>query len=219
MNDSNSTKDIIRKPILTTSCRRNAENHPEFLDTEALLERFEPLLRSIHKKFCSYDGIFDQPDDTSDLYSQIQYEFLRLRQSYDPKRGVDFPGYIKFHLQQRVYHYVTKQQKLVNSEQPVKIYGSDDFDEKSMELENMPELVDEDTEIAFEKAEAIASIPWEDIEDPAQVELIKEILFNGKTVEGIAKERKVSIKSIKEQLDAVCDLLVELHQLNTRRDD
>lgn len=214
----NSQDGIVRKPILTTSCRRNAENHPEFLDTDALLERFEPLLRSIHKKFCSYDGVFDQPDDVSDLYSQIQYEFLRLRQSFDPKRGVDFPGYIKFHLQQRVYHYVTKQQKLVNSEQPVKSYSSDDFDEKPLELENMPELVDEETESSFEKAEAIASIPWDDLTQE-QAELVKEILFNKKTIENIAKERKVSIKSVKEQFDEICELLIELHQLNTYRDE
>lgn len=220
MDESNNSKEeVIRKPILTVSCRRNAENHPEFLDTEALLERFEPLLRSIHKKFCSYDGMFDQPDDVSDLYSQIQLEFLRLRRTFDPKRGVDFPGYIKFHLQQRVYHYVTKKQKLVNSEQPVRMYKSDDFDEKSLELENITELVDEGTEVAFEKAEAIASIPWDDIKDPEQVELIKEILFNGKTVEDIAKERKVSIKSVKEQLDTVCNLLVYLYNLNTWRDE
>lgn len=213
-----SSDKIVRKPILTTSCRRNAENHPEFLDTESLLERFEPLLRSIHKKFCSYDGIFDQPDDITDLYSQIQLEFLKLRRSYDPKRGVDFPGYIKFHLQQRVYHYVTKKQKLMNHEQPVKTY-SDDFDEKPLELENIPELVDEETEANFEKAEAIASIPWDDITDPAQVELIKAILFEGKTVESIAKEKKVSIKSVKQQLDEVCDLLTELHKLNTYKDE
>lgn len=217
MNKSDS-EEIVRKPILTTSCRRNAENHPEFLDTESLLERFEPLLRSIHKKFCSYDGMFEQQDDITDLYSQIQLEFLKLKMNYDPKRGVDFPGYIKFHLQQRVYHYVMKKQKLMNNEQTVKSY-SDDFDEKPMELENIPELVDEATEENFEKAEAIASIPWEDITDPTQVELIKEILFNGKTVESIAKERKVSIKSIKEKLDEVCDLLVELHNLNTYKDE
>ena len=95
----NETRDIPRKAILTSSIRRNAEFHPEFLDTESLLERFEPLLKSIHKKFCSYNGMFDQPDDISDLYSQILLEFLRLKQSYDPLRGVDFPGYIKFHLQ------------------------------------------------------------------------------------------------------------------------
>ena len=58
---------IMRKAILTTSCRRNAQNHPEFLDTEALLERFEPLLRSIYKKFCSYDGVFNTAEDQADL--------------------------------------------------------------------------------------------------------------------------------------------------------
>ena len=137
-------KPIMRKAILTTSCRRNAQNHPEFLDTEALLERFEPLLRSIHKKFCSYDGVFNTAEDQADLWAQIQYEFLRLRQTFDPRRGVDFPGYLKFHLQQRVYHYVTKQQKLSNMEQPIKSY-SDDFEEKPREIENMPELVDEET--------------------------------------------------------------------------
>ena len=67
---------IMHKAILTTSCRRNAQNHPEFLDTEALLERFEPLLRSIHKKFCSYDGVFNTAEDQADLWAQIQYEFL-----------------------------------------------------------------------------------------------------------------------------------------------
>ena len=216
--DYMSKNEITRKAILTTSCRRNAENHPEFLDTESLLERFEPLLRSIHKKFCSYDGMFDQPDDISDLYSQIQYEFLRLRKSYDPKRGVDFPGYIKFHLQQRVYHYVTKKQKLANHEQPVKSY-SEDYDDKPMELENIQELIDEETEYNFEKSEALASIPWDDITDPSQIELINMILYEGKTIETIAKERKVSMKFVKEQLDELCNQLIELHRLNTVKDE
>ena len=188
-------KPIMRKAILTTSCRRNAQNHPEFLDTEALLERFEPLLRSIHKKFCSYDGVFNTAEDQADLWAQIQYEFLRLRQTFDPRRGVDFPGYLKFHLQQRVYHYVTKQQKLSNMEQPIKSY-SDDFEEKPREIENMPELVDEETPAAMERTEAIESIPWDRL-DESQAELVREIIFNKKLVETVAKERKVSIKSVK----------------------
>lgn len=194
-------KPIMRKAILTTSCRRNAQNHPEFLDTEALLERFEPLLRSIHKKFCSYDGVFNTAEDQADLWAQIQYEFLRLRQTFDPRRGVDFPGYLKFHLQQRVYHYVTKQQKLSNMEQPIKSY-SDDFEEKPREIENMPELVDEETPAAMERTEAIESIPWDRL-DESQAELVREIIFNKKLVETVAKERKVSIKSVKAQLDEI----------------
>lgn len=214
MNEDN--KEIVRKPILTTSNRRNAENHPEFLDTETLLERFEPLLKSIHKHFCSYDGIFDQPDDISDLYSQIVYEFLRLKRSYDPKRGVDFPGYIKFHLQQRVYHYVTKKQKLINNEQPVKGYGEED--EQSIELENLSELIDENTEEEIEKTEAMASIPWEDLSEE-DAELVRDILINKESIESIAKRKKVSMKSVKNHLDEVCDLLVELYNLNTYRDE
>ena len=104
-------EEVKRKPILTVTNRRNAENHPEFLDTDALLERFGPLLKSIHRRFLSYQGIFLNSEDISDLYSQILFEFIRLRQSFDPKRGVDFTGYIKFHLQQRVYHYVMKKKK------------------------------------------------------------------------------------------------------------
>lgn len=210
-------EEVVRKPILTTSNRRNAENHPEFLDTEALLVRFEPLLKSIHKHFCSFDGVFDQPDDITDLYSQIQYEFLRLRRSYDPKRGVDFPGYIKFHLQQRVYHYVTKKQKLVQNEQPVRTYGEDNEDQP-IELENFANLVDEETEANFEKAEAIASIPWDDLTEE-QAQLVKDILINKETVESIAKRDKVSMRSVKIRLDEVCDLLVELHNLGEYRDE
>ena len=207
---------IMRKAILTTSCRRNAQNHPEFLDTEALLERFEPLLRSIHKKFCSYDGVFNTPEDQADLWAQIQYEFLRLRQTFDPRRGVDFPGYLKFHLQQRVYHYVTKQQKLSNTEQPMRVY-SDDFEEKPRELENMPELVDEETPAAMERTEAIESIPWDRLSEE-QAELVREIIFNKKLVETIAKERKVSIKSVKTQLDEICELFRKIHQESEQED-
>lgn len=209
-------KPIMRKAILTTSCRRNAQNHPEFLDTEALLERFEPLLRSIHKKFCSYDGVFNTAEDQADLWAQIQYEFLRLRQTFDPRRGVDFPGYLKFHLQQRVYHYVTKQQKLSNMEQPIKSY-SDDFEEKPREIENMPELVDEETPAAMERTEAIESIPWNRL-DESQAELVREIIFNKKLVETVAKERKVSIKSVKAQLDEICELFIKIHQENEQEE-
>lgn len=209
-------KPIMRKAILTTSCRRNAQNHPEFLDTEALLERFEPLLRSIHKKFCSYDGVFNTAEDQADLWAQIQYEFLRLRQTFDPRRGVDFPGYLKFHLQQRVYHYVTKQQKLSNLEQPIKSY-SDDFEEKPREIENMPELVDEETPAAMERTEAIESIPWDRL-DESQAELVMEIIFNKKLVETVAKERKVSIKSVKAQLDEICELFIKIHQENEQEE-
>ena len=202
----------IRKPILTTSMRRNAENHPEFLDTETLLERFDPLLRSIHKRFCSYDGIFNTMDDVNDLWNQIVYEFLRLRQNYDPKRGVDFPGYIKFHLQQRVYHYVTKTQKVVNHELSVNNYNSEDDDEKrTLELENSSELIDERTIDDMEYVEAIASIPWNRIDDPDKSQFIQEILINHVPLETYAKEQHIYLKAAKQKLEDCCQLLANIH--------
>lgn len=213
---STSHEEIIRKPILTSSNKRNAENHPEFLDTETLLERFEPLMKSIHKHFCSYNGIFDKPDEVEDLYNQIVYEFLRLKRSYDPKRGVDFPGYIKFHLQQRVYHYVTKSQKLKNNEQTANGLGEDD--EQTLNMENISELVDEDTERNMDNIETVASIPWDDL-SVEDTELIKCILIQKESLESIAKRKNVTIKSVKIQLDRLCEYLVELHNLNEYKDE
>lgn len=204
-------KEVKRKPILTVTNRRNAENHPEFLDTEALLERFEPLLKSIHRRFLSYQGIFVNSDDVSDLYSQICLEFLRLRQSFDPKRGVDFTGYIKFHLQQRVYHYVMKKQKVMNNEHPVKNY-SDDFDEKPLELENAANLIDERTPKAMERAEAMVSIPWDKLSEE-HATMVREILIEHKTLDDIARERRTTIRNVKLQFEKVCDRLSELHYL------
>ena len=215
MNEDN--KSVLRKPILTTSNRRNAKNHPEFLDTETLLERFEPLLKSIHKHFCSYDGIFDQPDDVFDLYNQIVYEFLKLRKNFDPKRGVDFPGYIKFHLQQRVYHYVTKQQKLTSNEQVVRTYGENN-EEQPLQLDNSSELIDYETEDNLVKVEAIASIPWYCLTEE-QSQLVKDILINHEMVETIAKRDKVTIKSVKQRLDEICDLFVDIYNNNDKVDN
>ena len=208
---------VKRKPILTVTNRRNAENHPEFLETEALLERFEPLLKSIHRRFLSYQGVFNNQDDISDLYSQIVYEFLRLRQSFDPKRGVDFTGYIKFHLQQRVYHYVMKKQKVIQSEQPVKNY-SDDFDEKPLELENVAELVDERTPQELERSEAIASVPWERLTQQ-QAMIVTEVLINRKSIEDIAREQRATIKSIRTQFEEVCEYLSDIHNSSENKLD
>ena len=108
---------IIRKPIHIPHNRRNARINPEFLDCDALLCKFAPMVQSLYKYFCSYCGILDQPSDCEDLYAQIQYEFLRLCHRYDPRRGVDFTGYIKFNLRNRIYYYVCKLQKYQITEQ------------------------------------------------------------------------------------------------------
>lgn len=201
--------EIQRKAIVTITNRRNAENHPEFLSTEVLLERFEPLIKSIHRRFMSYNGLFTSIEDSEELYQQILCEFLRLRQSFDPKRGVDFTGYIQFHLQQRVYHYVTKRQKIVLNEQPAKPFADNDYDEKPIEFENIDELVDEDTVERMERAEAIASIHWEKLTKD-QATMVQDILIHHKALEDIAKERRTTIQRVRQEFQDLCDRFCEI---------
>ena len=87
----------------------------DYLDTNKLIEDYSPLMKSIYKTFSKFNNLFHTAQDFEDLESQIQYEFLRLCSEYNPARGVDFPGFIKFHLQQRVYHHVTKLQRTKSS--------------------------------------------------------------------------------------------------------
>lgn len=199
------TTDIKRKPITTVLNRRNAHNHPEFLDTDVLLIRFEPLLKSIHRRFLTYQGVFNNQEDCEDLYSQIVFEFLRLRESFDPRRGVDFTGFVKFHLQQRVYHYVMKQVGKHKNEVDLKMY-SNDFDESQLELENFPDIIDEETPSKIEYVDAMASVPWGFLSDE-QKDLVNDILVQKKTLKEIAKEKGVTLKSVKNDFDELCKYL------------
>lgn len=197
---------IKRTPILTSSNRRNPDYHPEFLSTDALLIRFEPLIRSIQRKFLGYNGIFKDKSDKDDLYNQIVFEFLRLRRAFDPHRGVDFNGYIKMHLQQRVYHYVMKKQDIQSDEQLIRNFsddGSDDTDEGNYILD----IEDRDSIKEFELAEAINSIRWHEL-DEDQEALIRQILIHKLTPEEIAKQQGVTIKSVKQRLSDLCDMFI-----------
>lgn len=183
--------------------------NPEFLDKEVLLERFSPLIQSMYRYFCSYDGMFNQAMDSQDLYSQIQSEFIELVHKYDPRRGVDFTGYIKFHLRQRVYHWVMKTQKVQNTEQVLVQYDSDN----SLDMDNLisyENKKDTYTEQELVRAEAIASIPWEQIHNEEHKELINEILVKRHTVEDVAKSRKISVRAVSAQLDEVCEIIYRL---------
>ena len=197
-----------RKPILTINNRRNSDNHPEFLDPEALLERFQPLIKSLHHRFMEFNGIWLTSEDSNDLYNQIVFEFLKLRQSYDPKRGVDFTGYVKFHLQHRVYHYVMKSQKFSNKERLL-LSHDDDEDNSNNLLENNIELVDEESEREIFKIEAMESIPWDKL-NASQTELIKAVLLNGETIEQIAKSHHTTMRNINRQLEELENFLIEL---------
>lgn len=197
---------VIRRAITTPYNRRNADYNPEFLDKETLIRKFTPLIQSIHRYFCSYVGILDQPSDVADLYNQIQLEFLKLAQKYDPKRGVDFTGYIKFNLRHRIYYHVTKMQKRQASEQLTRQYGSGE----ELDLDTLAyDVPDEAASNEFFRREALASIPWEQL-TPDQCELIHNICEDHMNLEEIAENHKVPIKSVQKQFDELCELLIHI---------
>lgn len=195
---------IKRKPINIPNYRRT-EYNPEFLDIDRLLVKYTPLIKSIHRYFCSYSGILDQPADMEDLYNQIQIEFVRLVKTYDPRRGVDFPGYIKFKLRHRVYYYVTKLQNTQKTEMTV--LKTDDPNSIS-EFNYLPEYLeqaDENYEDKIFRIEAIASINWKalSLEDR---ELVIDVL-NHKSLEDIAKSKSRSLEEITNHFERICEML------------
>ena len=194
----------IRKAISLTSSK---QCYPMYLNKEALLEQFTPLIRSIYKLFSSYNGIFVQNADYEDLYAQICFEFIRLCDEYDPTRGVDFPGYIKFHLQNRVYHFVTKEQRRNNREQPVRVNRYSDDDESMLNMENYEELIDVETIRQFEKVEALSSLNWDAVVGKKHRALIEGVLYRGKTLEELAEEEGVTMKVMRLRLHFACKRL------------
>ena len=192
--------DIVRKAITTSYNRRNVDYNPEFLDKQVLLKKYYPLMRSIHKYFCSYVGILDQPYDVDDLMSQIQMEFLNLAQKFDPKRGVDFPGYIKLNLRHKIYHYVTKSQKLQSREQLIRQYGED---------YSLPDKSDEKVADQFDVVEILASIPWHKLKQMHRI-IVVDLIKNHKTLEQIARDHGYPIKEVRANFELVIDLLQSL---------
>ena len=200
--------DVKRTPIRIPHNRRSTFN-PEFLDKEVLLEKFTPLIQSLHRYFCSYAGILNQPADVDDLYSQIQLEFLKLVQKYDPKRGVDFPGYVQFNLRHRIYYYVTKLQNRQNREC---LLFRQDHSDNPIDIDDVWERPDESVPYEIFRIEALASIPWDEIPDESDRQLIRDILIEHKTLHEIAVSRRVLMKSVHQQFNRLCEFLIQRHE-------
>lgn len=195
---------VNRVPIVSSYNRRNQYN-PEFLNIDFLIQKYTPLLKSLHRYFCSYSGILDQPSDIDDLYKQIEFEFIRLAKRYDPRRGVDFSGYIKLNLRHRIFYYVIKNQSQQKSEL---LLLQDADSSESIEIDSLVnELYDESTEQATLRFEAINSIPWDEITSDLDKFIIMEIL-NHKSLEEIAKEKRMNISTIKQRFDKLCTHLI-----------
>ena len=164
----------------------------DYLDLDKLMKDYSPLMKSIYKKFAKFNNLYHSSSDYEDLEAQIQFEFVKLCSEYNPTRGVDFPGFIKFHLQQRVFHYVTKLQK---SRQKETVAYSRDYDgeqDESVDFDNMSELIDEQSKSEFDRIEALASLDWSVIQSEKQRYLVKAILYEYKSIEELAKEEGVS---------------------------
>lgn len=197
---------IVRKPIITSYGRRNSDYNPEFLDKVTLLRKYTPLMQSIHKYFCSYVGILDQQADVDDLMSYIQLEFLNLAQKFDPKRGVDFPGYIKLNLRHKIYHYVTKSQKTQSYEQLIRQYGDEYPNSDVVPFDRPDESIQDD----FDTVETLASIPWNQLEWIQRV-IVLELLEQHKSLEQISEDYDIPLKDIKIRFDETCKLLENLN--------
>lgn len=204
--------EIVRKPIAINFLRRS-EYNPELLDIDTLLVKYTPLFKSICNHFCSYVGILDNPLDIEDLYNQIQLEFVKLVKRYDPRRGVDFPGYVKFNLQNRVYYWVIKLQKLHSVE---KLTFNTDMNLDVSDLNHLKDYyfkVDHFSENERYKIEAFESIPWKKLInnlDPDMMNLLQDILKNHYTLEDIAKKKHTSLINVKKQFDDLIEKLIAM---------
>lgn len=193
--------------------RRNAKENPEYLDTETLMEKFEPLLNSLHRKFSAFHGAFPTSEDKQELRQQIDLEFLRLRAEYDPTRGVEFAGFISFHLQQRVYHYVTQQMKLRNHEVSDSDFTSSDSTEddgRIVVMDNDSALVDQDAAHRMWKVEALASVPWDKLSE-TQACIVRGLTQEHKSLQDIASDLHMSSLKMTQEFNALLTLLIRLH--------
>lgn len=180
----------------------------DYLDADKLFEQYKPLMGSIYARFSKYNGrLFTCQADYEDLKSQIELEFVRLCSEFDPTRGVDFPGYVKIHLQQRVFHYITKTQRRVNAESTSSGRTFDDSDNVLTDFDNTTELIDEDSIREFERVEALASLDWRAIVGKKHKRLIEDILFDHRTIEEIAEKEGVAVKVVRLRLHFACERL------------
>lgn len=186
----------------------------DYLNIDNLLVRYDPLLKSIYKHFASYNNLFFSQDDYDDLQAQINLEFVRLCKEYNPTKGVDFPGYLKIHLQQRVYHYITKTQKTRQREKIVetKVYNGDE--EESF---NLYEIADLMSEYEFDKVLALQALDLSVFADKKHKFLVEAIIFEEKTLEEVAAEEDVSVREIQSRFNTACNILIRNYEEQQRR--
>lgn len=106
---------------------------------EHLMEKYKPLILSVYKRL---HPMLHDKEDKEDLMSQIKMIFTRLVVEYDPRRGVDFPYYIKRMLELRAYHYVTKELKVKNKEVLTESFTNDEVTYGEISDEEFDDIID-----------------------------------------------------------------------------
>jgi hypothetical protein len=179
-----------------------------YLDIDALMEKYAPLKKSIFRLFSRYNNLWVSTDEYDDLHQQIDLEFVRLCREYDPTVGVDFPGYIKSHLQQRVYHYITKLQNSRKREGVVFSVDNDGEQEDSIDFNNIStQMVDEKSDKDFRRVEALANFHIEEVPEIYH-SVIKGVLYEHKSLDDIAKKEGVTLIAMQLRFTAACDYLI-----------
>lgn len=187
--------DVQRKPLQTPYMRRDSIYNPEYLDAERALTRFTPLIESLLRKMRPWYGRYDNEQDIEDLRSNIQMEFLRLHERYNPAYGVDFPGYIKMNLERRVRYFVTRSQRRYGQE--LLTFASDNANTSF--AESVP---DEKAEKDLERIDRVESVPVEDLDDAVYRDIIRQILVEGTDIYTLAARYNVSARSMASRIDA-----------------
>ena len=176
-------------------------------DIEQLLEDYRPLILRLYKRF---HPMFSSHMDKEDLMSEIYAIFMKLVWEYDPRRGVDFPYYIKRMLELRTRHYIAKQLRYKNKETLVE--GTFPWSE---------EVSSDKTDETKEEIEKILNVmSWDDSFSlgEKQRNLFISILRDGKTVKQIAEEEGVKPSTIHTRLHFLVKKLREQRALQDERE-
>ena len=176
-------------------------------DADALLKAYKPLILSTYKK---YHPTFRRKAEKEELMQEIRSTFIRLVYEYDPRRGVDFPYYIKRMLNFRTYHYVTKTAKQKSIELLHKTDSSGQSYNAYSEGEDLEteELIDQFVELES----------WDD-EFPIgkkQKQLFVGLIVEGKSLKQLAEEEGVEISILHTRVHF---LLKKLRQHKEKQDE
>lgn len=151
-------------------------------DVAQLFKDYKPLILSVYRK---HHPIFNSKEDKEDLMSQINVLFTKLVFEYDPRRGVDFPYYIKKMLELRTYHYVTKTLQQKNREVLTEEFTNDELTFNNDSL----------SQIMSELARIIDLESWDDnfTLGKKQKKLFIGLVRDHKTLRELAQEEGVDV--------------------------